>query len=244
MARAKEAAARREPKNPEGLFRDAVQATVLLDRRREIQGFNPAAEALTGWAADEVLGMACHQVLGCPCVYSVRLQKLLCPGIEALEGRRPLPGNRMTVATKRGELTPVVASYSPGRCGLAGEPLVVLALRPDGAREAGSPARAPEQVQAGELRIDLRRHEVWRGRECVPLTPLEFDLLYMFAVHAGTALTRERLLNVVWGIGESPATNVVDVHVKLLRDKIEPDPRRPRYIETLRGFGYRFQEAR
>ena len=72
------------------------------------------------------------------------------------------------------------------------------------------------------------------------MTPKEFELLAYFIKRPGRVLSREKLLNGVWGYDYVGQTRMIDMHVSHLREKLEPDPKKPKYIETLRGFGYRF----
>jgi two-component system alkaline phosphatase synthesis response regulator PhoP len=93
---------------------------------------------------------------------------------------------------------------------------------------------------AGDLAIDpASRRATLRG-EPLTLKPKEFDLLHYLARHPGIVLSRDALLRRVWGYDYPVDTRTVDVHVRWLRQKIEDDPARPRRIETVRGFGYRF----
>jgi DNA-binding response OmpR family regulator/signal transduction histidine kinase/CHASE3 domain sensor protein len=94
-------------------------------------------------------------------------------------------------------------------------------------------------IQLEQLTIDLARHRVTIGQEDVPLTPIEYQILAYLARHAGQALTHEQILQAVWGEGYSGENNYLWVHIAHLRKKIEPDPRRPRFILTERGLGYR-----
>jgi two-component system alkaline phosphatase synthesis response regulator PhoP len=90
--------------------------------------------------------------------------------------------------------------------------------------------------------VDTRRAEVTRAGKEVPLSAREFLLLKYFLEHRGTTLSREQLLNDVWGYHAMPSTRTVDVHVAWLRQKIEPNPRHPQFILTMHGLGYRFAE--
>ena len=92
------------------------------------------------------------------------------------------------------------------------------------------------------IRIDERRHEVWRGEERVELTALEFKLLQALARYPGMVFSREKLLEQVWGYDFYGEARVVDVHIGHIRQKIEPDPSRPRIIQTVRGVGYKFAD--
>jgi two-component system alkaline phosphatase synthesis response regulator PhoP len=90
------------------------------------------------------------------------------------------------------------------------------------------------------LRIDPTRREVYREGTLVPLTPLEFDLLRTLASFPGRVWTREQLLQRVWGQDYFGDERVVDAHVKELRRKLRDDATRPRFIQTVRGVGYKF----
>ncbi|HET8632177.1 MAG TPA: response regulator transcription factor [Thermomicrobiales bacterium] len=106
---------------------------------------------------------------------------------------------------------------------------------PDDGRIAADPP-----VEAGPLRIDLAEHRAtWAGRP-LDLKPKEFDLLLCFARNRGAVLTRDILLERVWGYAYPVDTRTVDVHVRWLREKIEADPGRPAHLQTVRGHGYRF----
>jgi len=112
---------------------------------------------------------------------------------------------------------------------------------PAGARPVGgsSPATAPPPLTLGPLSVDPGAYRVLRGGEEVPLTVTEFRLLYELARHAGQVLTRDQLLELVWGYTYLGDSRLVDVHVQRLRTKIEEDPARPVLILTVRGVGYR-----
>lgn len=95
-------------------------------------------------------------------------------------------------------------------------------------------------IEAGPLRLDLDKHEVSAGDQVVDLTPTEFRLLAHLVGHPGRVYTREDLLRVIWGEDFFGDERTVDVHIRHLREKIEPDPARPAMILTVRGVGYRF----
>jgi DNA-binding response OmpR family regulator len=92
----------------------------------------------------------------------------------------------------------------------------------------------------GDTELDFTRCEMRRGGKVVELSALEFKLLTAFVRRSGCLLTREQLLNEVWGHGTHVTDRVVDNQVTNLRRKIEPEPDRPRYLIALRGLGYRF----
>ena len=91
-----------------------------------------------------------------------------------------------------------------------------------------------------DLTLDLNRRELRLNNQPVPLKPKEFELLAFLAQHKGQVLTREFILEKVWGWDYIGDSRTVDVHVRWLREKIEPDPASPRRIVTVRGAGYRF----
>jgi len=109
-------------------------------------------------------------------------------------------------------------------------------------RQRHGPAPALERpiLQFDLLRINPERREVWHGETLVELTPREFDLLYALASHPGRVFTREELLERVWGNDFAGIDRVVDVHVGVLRRKLEDDPAAAALIQTVRGVGYKF----
>ena len=114
------------------------------------------------------------------------------------------------------------------------------ARRGGAAAEIGAEAAPP--IVRGDLVIDTARRRVTeRGRE-VALTNLEFELLAFLAQHPGIVFSREHLFTSVWGLDAVGDNATVMVHIGHIREKIEPDPARPSYIETVRGAGYRFAE--
>lgn len=103
------------------------------------------------------------------------------------------------------------------------------------------PAREQETLTFGNLVLDLSRHEVSLEGRPVSLKPKEFDLLLFLARHRGQALSRELILERVWGWEFGGNSRTVDVHISWLREKLEPDPAHPSRILTVRGAGYRFE---
>jgi two-component system alkaline phosphatase synthesis response regulator PhoP len=107
-------------------------------------------------------------------------------------------------------------------------------------RRAGAVAEGASELRFGDIVIDTRRAEVTRGGRPLDLSAREFLLLKYLVEHRGATLTREQLLNEVWGYHAMPTTRTVDVHVAWLRQKIEANPRHPQYILTIHGLGYKF----
>jgi len=107
-------------------------------------------------------------------------------------------------------------------------------------RRASAGAAETERIEVGALVIDSGRREVTRRGEPLPLTTLEFDLLWFLAGHPNRVFTRRELMDEVWGYRSALDTGTVTVHVRRLRTKVEDDPSRPRHLETVWGSGYRF----
>jgi len=110
-------------------------------------------------------------------------------------------------------------------------------------RRAQGPGEAPSVIRASDIEIDLTRHRVSRAGRPIDLTPTEFALLAALARQPGRAYTRLQLLEAAQGEAYDGYERTIDAHIKNLRAKIEADPRKPLYIETVFGVGYRFTEA-
>jgi len=95
----------------------------------------------------------------------------------------------------------------------------------------------------GPIRVDFRSTEVFRDGQPIELSAREFKLLRYFIDHRGATVSRDELLNEVWGYDAMPFTRTVDVHVAWLRQKLEPNPRHPQFILTVHGLGYRFADV-
>jgi len=99
----------------------------------------------------------------------------------------------------------------------------------------------PTTLEAGPVRMDVERHVVTVGGVTTPLPLKEFELLEMLLRNTGRVLTRMQLIDRVWGSDYVGDTKTLDVHVKRLRAKVEPDPAAPKHIVTVRGLGYKFE---
>jgi two-component system alkaline phosphatase synthesis response regulator PhoP len=115
----------------------------------------------------------------------------------------------------------------------------IEALLRRGARAADP---AGDRIQFGNVAVDFRRAEVTKAGTPVELSAREFKLLRYFVEHRGAALSRDELLNGVWGYHAMPNTRTVDVHVAWLRQKLEDNPRHPQFILTVHGLGYKFAD--
>jgi DNA-binding response OmpR family regulator len=106
-------------------------------------------------------------------------------------------------------------------------------------RSGRSVVTTAQRAEFGEVRVDFRRHEVTRAGKRVALSPVEFRLLEYLIERRGRVVTREELLENVWAVGGDSLTRTVDVHIAGLRKKLEPDPRYPRFLLTVKGTGYK-----
>ncbi|HQZ40019.1 MAG TPA: response regulator transcription factor [Vicinamibacterales bacterium] len=107
-------------------------------------------------------------------------------------------------------------------------------------RRTASPKPAAEVVQIGDIEVDLTLHQARRDKARVEFTAREFELLRYFVQHTGQVVTREQILNEVWGYEEFPTTRTIDNFVAKLRQKIERSPHAPEHILTIHGSGYKF----
>ena len=99
----------------------------------------------------------------------------------------------------------------------------------------------PDVVESGGVRMDVERHTVAVDGKDVRLALKEFELLEMLLRNSGRVMTRGQLIDRIWGADYVGDTKTLDVHIKRLRSKIEPDPGKPRYLITVRGLGYKFE---
>jgi len=104
-------------------------------------------------------------------------------------------------------------------------------------------AKEGERIEVGDLVIDKRRHEVSRQGTRIDLTPLEFQILELLASEPGRAWSRNALLDRVWSTDYEGYQRNIDPHINRLRKKLETDPKNPRYVLTVRGVGYKLNEA-
>jgi two-component system alkaline phosphatase synthesis response regulator PhoP len=107
-------------------------------------------------------------------------------------------------------------------------------------RRSSSQQSATEVYKFGDVEVNVRSNEVRRNGEFVDLSSKEFALLAYFIAHPVETLSRDRLLDAVWGYENYPSTRTVDTHIVHLRQKLEPNPEEPRFILTVHGSGYKF----
>jgi two-component system alkaline phosphatase synthesis response regulator PhoP len=172
---------------------------------------------------------------------------VLLPGRDGLEVCRELRsrGSQVPILmlTARGQVVDRVVGLKLGADDYLTKPfeMIELLARIEALLRRGRGPVTPAGIYTfGDLRVDFRRAEVFRDGEPVPLSALEFKLLAYFIENRGDLLTRDELLDKVWGYDAMPVTRTVDVHVGSLRQKLERNPSRPEFILTVHRRGYRF----
>jgi two-component system alkaline phosphatase synthesis response regulator PhoP len=179
--------------------------------------------------------------------FDLVLLDVMLPRINGLDVLRELRKRGIEtpviMLTAKGQIADKVVGLKLGADDYVTKPFEMMELL---ARIEAKLRRAPqaphpaEGYQFGDVRVDFRRAEVTRGGGPLELSAREFQLLKYFIEHRGATLTRDELLNEVWGYNAMPSTRTVDVHVAWLRQKIEPNSRHPQYILTVHGMGYKF----
>ena len=113
-------------------------------------------------------------------------------------------------------------------------------IRRSAVHSAGGSNRSVDVIRSGDLTVDLTSHSVTLGDQPIAMKPREFSLIALLAANKGRAFTRDQILERLWGYDYIGDSRTVDVHVRWLREKIEPDSSNPQRIVTIRGVGYRF----
>ena len=176
------------------------------------------------------------------------LLDLHLPGMDGLEVARRLRASAnvpIIMVTARVEETDRLIGLELGADDYVTKPFspreVVARVRAVLRRAEATPV-TPDIIRAGDIVIDLIRHTVTRGDEAIDLTPTEFSLLAALAREPGRAFTRLQLLEATQGDAFEGYERTVDAHIKNLRAKLERDPKKPEYIVTVFGVGYKFSE--
>ncbi|MCW2987348.1 MAG: DNA-binding response regulator [Solirubrobacterales bacterium] len=175
---------------------------------------------------------------------------LMLPRLDGVEVCRQLRSHSQVpiiMLTAKGSETDKVAGLEVGADDYITKPFsmrefrsrVKAALRRS---RMGAEAPGDEAIECGELTIDFSRRMVTLREEEVRVTYVEFEILGALARSPGRVLTRETLLEHVWGDSEYRDPRTVDVHIRHLREKLEGDPKQPEFLFTVRGVGYRFKE--
>ncbi|KRB79298.1 two-component system response regulator [Nocardioides sp. Root190] len=165
-------------------------------------------------------------------------------GIDVCKEIRAESGVPIVMLTAKGDTVDVVVGLESGADDYVVKPFkpkeLVARIR---ARVRRTEPVAPETLTIRDLEIDVAGHSVTRDNAEISLTPLEFDLLLCLARNPGQVLTRQVLLEDVWGYHHAADTRLVNVHVQRLRSKVEHDPEHPEIVLTVRGIGYKAGSA-
>jgi len=211
-----------------------VRDVVVRYLRRD--GFD-TLEAADGDAARKLIESASPQLV---------VLDVMLPGTDGLalcrwiRSRGELP---VIMLTARGEEADRIVGLELGADDYVTKPFSPreLAVRVRTVLRRTAHASLPaERLELGRLIVDARTREVTVDEQQLRLTAKEFDLLFFLASHPRQVFSRDQLMDRVWGYAAALDTGTVTVHVQRLRSKIEPDPRSPRYLETVWGVGYRF----
>ena len=228
------------------IVEDEQDLVALLRLHLEREGFE-VHEALDGPAALEIARRMDLDVV----VLDWMLPKL--GGMEVLRELRSFSDAYVVMLTARTEEVDRIVGLSTGADDYLTKPFSPAELvarvramlrRPrGGVASTGSVTSEGTPLRFGGLSVDTVRREVRVGEKEVDLTALEFDLLATLVGSPGAVFSRDRLLEKVWGGDYFGSDHVIDVHIANLRKKIEADPSDPRYVQTVRGVGYRFRPS-
>ncbi len=172
---------------------------------------------------------------------------LMLPKLSGYELCRKVRGEGLTtpilMLTARGEEADRVLGLDLGADDYVTKPFSVrelLARVRALLRRANPPQPLPDELRFDDVLINFRSYEARKGDKNLEMTRKEFGVLRFLAARAGEVVTRDDLLNEVWGYENYPTTRTVDNHISLLRAKLEEDPSQPRHLLTVHGVGYKF----
>jgi len=222
---------------------------VVDDERVLVKGMkfnleNEGYEVTTGSNGEEAVELARTGE------FDLILLDLMMPVIDGLQACmkiREFSNVPIIMLTARSEDSDKVIGFECGADDYITKPFNILELkarirallRRAGASEQKE--KASDRLEAGEIAIDSGSRSAWKNGEPVDLTVKEFDLVELMMKNPGRVYSRENLLNLVWGYEFMGDFRTVDVHVRRLREKLEPDPANPRHILTKWGVGYYFK---
>jgi two-component system response regulator RegX3 len=220
---------------------DAIREFVSFNLRKE--GY----DVITARDGDEALALAAAQP------FDLVVLDIMLPGTDGFEVCRRLRAKGavpvLFLSARDTELDKVVGLEIGGDDYLA-KPFGIRELQarvkallrrsPAGSRSTGVESEPGEVFEAGGIRLDENSHDVTHGKTPIDLTPREFELLACLMRHNGRVLSRDQLLRQAWGWEIVVETKTVDTHIKRLRDKLEAAGVDPEIVETVRGYGYRF----
>jgi two-component system, OmpR family, response regulator MtrA len=170
---------------------------------------------------------------------------VMLPGVDGLEVCKAIRATSavpVVMLTARSDTLDVVVGLESGADDYITKPFEMpelIARVRASLRRVSRSGPDDDVLRVGPVRVDVAAHTAHRGGDRIELTPTEFRLLTELGRHAGNVLSREQLLELVWGYGYLGDSRLVDAAIQRLRAKIEPDPSDPQLIETVRGVGYR-----
>lgn len=228
------------------LIDDEVTIREVVRRYLELEGYQ-VSEAGDGDAALHLLRTQRADLilldLMLPRFDGYALARLLrnSPDIRTLQGDVPI-----IMLTARGSESDRLVGFELGVDDYIVKPFspreVVARVKAVLRRSQSTDAREMGAITVGCLHIDPRKRELRIGDSDISLTAKEFELLWYFARHPGQVLTREHLIEAVWGYDFDGEESTVTVHIRRLREKIERDPANPTFIVTIRGVGYKLED--
>lgn len=231
-------------------------SVLIVDDEESIQRLVEFSFKRAGFST-ETLGngvQAYDRIRRSPQTLDIVILDIMLPGMDGIEVCKQLRQNHVRVPiillTARDEEVDRILGLELGADDYVTKPfspreLVARAKavlrRMDYRTEPETPAIRPEApIAIGNIVLDLVQHEVTVRGTVIELTPKEFDLLHYFILNRERVVSRDQLLEQVWGYIDTPDTRIVDAHVSHLREKIEQNPKEPTYLLTLRGVGYKF----
>jgi len=220
------------------LVEDEPSLVVTLTDRLTAEGYDVASSGNGAAAVERLLAER----------FDLVLLDVALPGKNGFDVCRELRqrGNPVPVLmlTARGEVADRVVGLKLGADDYLVKPfeMIELLARIEALLRRGRPEAVPtaDGFSFGDVRVDFRSAQAFRAGQPITLSALEYKLLRYFIEHRGALLTRDELLDKVWGYDAMPSTRTVDVHVASLRQKIEPNPAHPEHILTVHRLGYRF----
>lgn len=181
------------------------------------------------------------------------LLDIMLPGLDGVQVAqciRQTANTPIIMLTAKSDTTDVVKGLEAGADDYVVKPFEVVELMARikarlrtlgmGASSDGAAAELPEFLHCGILEMNRVRHTAKKNGIDLHLTPMEFELLYVLAVHEDESLSRTSLLKQVWGYDDGGDAKLVNVHIQRLRMKVESNPEKPQIVQTVRGIGYKF----
>ncbi len=199
-----------------------------------------------GYEVESATTYAMASTMATSAAFDAILMDVMLPGGSGFdlcrEVRQRGIATPILMLTARGQIVDRVVGLKLGADDYLVKPfdMAELLARIEALLRRSPPGQSADTDRFGDVSIDFRRAEIVKAGTRIELSAREFKLLKYFVEHRGAALTRDELLNEVWGYNAMPSTRTVDVHVAWLRQKLEDNPRHPQFIHTVHGIGYKF----